>query len=306
MSDPIVWTADQLREQAGAARAIFRQNRLEEPHDTYSREFDKQKAAFERLLHQHGIDRIDTLDPADLTHIAKARLTAALRYLPGPPISADDLKTIADVNSIAAKTLSADTEASRRVLDVLKATIDPRRFPWIDEHRDPTDQERAFAVFASAVLAAGQIIATERRNQAKRRQEGEVKSTLVKLGFREVKRRDFELLHHGPGVGEFCLESKVGDTRADFVVRLHDERLLLLECKVSNSAVNSVKRVNREAAGKARSWLHDFGAKAIVPGAVLSGVFKVENLIEAQGSGLRIFWEHELGALSAFIESTQV
>ena len=47
-----------------------------------------------------------------------------------------------------------------------------------------------------------------------------------------------------------------------------------LECKASNSATNSYKRVNHEAASKAETWLQDFGRSQVVPAAVLSGVFK--------------------------------
>ena len=39
--------------------------------------------------------------------------------------------------------------------------------------------------------------------------------------------------------------------KAGTVVRLRDRRVMPIECKVSNSEVNSFKRVNHEAAGKA-------------------------------------------------------
>jgi hypothetical protein len=78
-----------------------------------------------------------------------------------------------------------------------------------------------------------------------------------------------------------------------------------IECKVSNSAVNSVKRLNREAAGKAESWIGDFGKRQVVPAAVLSGVYKLRNLVDAQERGLHLFWAHDLRALTEWIESTR-
>ena len=48
-----------------------------------------------------------------------------------------------------------------------------------------------------------------------------------------------------------------------------------LECKVSNSSTNSVKRLNNDAAVKAETWRQDFGTVPIVPAAVLSGVYKL-------------------------------
>ena len=104
---------------------------------------------------------------------------------------------------------------------------------------------------------------------------------------------------------EFCGESRLGNTRADLVVRLHDGRAMPIECKASNSAVNSFKRINHEAAGKARSWIHDFGQRQTVPAAVISGVFNAANLEAAQDEGLALIWSHRIEDLAAFIESSR-
>ena len=78
-----------------------------------------------------------------------------------------------------------------------------------------------------------------------------------------------------------------------------------MECKVSNSFTNSVKRLNNDVAVKAGQWLHDFGAVQTVPTALLAGVFKLANLEQAQQRGLSIFWSHDLDALVAFVEATR-
>jgi hypothetical protein len=67
-----------------------------------------------------------------------------------------------------------------------------------------------------------------------------------------------------------------------------------IECKVSNSALNSVKRINNDAAAKAVEWLKTFGTNQVVPTAVISGVFKVNNLLQAQEAGLTLFWARDL------------
>ena len=38
---------------------------------------------------------------------------------------------------------------------------------------------------------------------------------------------------------------------------------------------------------------------------MLSGVFKVSNLLRAQTSGLTLFWSHDLGSMRTFIEATR-
>ena len=43
-----------------------------------------------------------------------------------------------------------------------------------------------------------------------------------------------------------------------------------------------MKRLNNDAAVKAETWRTDFGTTQVVPAAVLSGVYKLHNLEEAQ------------------------
>ena len=109
----------------------------------------------------------------------------------------------------------------------------------------------------------------------------------------------------GPQSMQFCAECQLGERKADVVVRLHDTRLMAIECKVSNSATNSVKRLNNDAAVKAEYWIKQFGMAQVVPAAALAGVFKVLNLEQAQTRGLSLFWSHDLEKLGAFIESTK-
>ena len=79
-----------------------------------------------------------------------------------------------------------------------------------------------------------------------------------------------------------------------------------IECKVSNSSTNSVKRLNNDAAVKAVSWKTDFGLRQVVPVAVLSGVYKLHNLMDAQERGLTLFWAHDLAPMTAWIERTRI
>jgi hypothetical protein len=66
--------------------------------------------------------------------------------------------------------------------------------------------------------------------------------------------------------------------------------------KVSNSYTNSIKRLNNDAAVKAEVWRHDFGDMNVIPAAVLSGVYKLHNLEDAQRRGLTLLWAHSLEA----------
>lgn len=305
MTSPPTWSAEQLRRDAAEAQSIFRRERLDEPLELYSRFFEAFAPVFREL-----IDRLPDLSaseaPGDVLAIMlrdKDKRTA-FRYLAAPPISDDDLKTVSE-SKLSAKALRADAEQARRVRDIVLHVLDPYRFPWIGEDRDPAEHERAQAVVASAALVAAKKVETRRRMGAKELQEEKVKQLLRDLNFTEVPPRNIPLLDTAPAPGEFCGESRLGDTRADIVVRLYDRRVMPIECKVSNSAVNSFKRVNHEAAGKAGRWLQQFGDRAIVSSAVLSGVFHPGNLATAQEARLALFWGFRLQDFADFIEGTR-
>jgi hypothetical protein len=305
MRVPPRWSDQEFAADAKEAQAAFRNTRLEEPLQRWVDTVDAHKAQFEKLLVQFGLEDAANLTAEQIARVFAEHLDEALRYLTGPPISADDLKILAETRSLSAAALLKDQAAAARVAETILRTIDPRRFPWIKVKRAPRRPERAAAVLASAALLAAQKLATFRRNLSKREQEQAVKVHLRRVGLKEVKARTIRIFDEAPKPGEFCGESVVGNNKADIPVRLYDGRLLAIECKTSNSAVNSFKRVNHEAAGKAVGWLRQLGEAHIVPAAVLSGVFNPDNLAQAQRSGLAIFWSHRLSDLANFIIATK-
>lgn len=245
------------------------------------------------------------LDGAALELLSEGHLLHAFRYLAAPPISQDDLKVLADAKSLTKATLKKSPELVDRLTSVVRQVLDRRRFSWVTEGREPTEAERYAAVVASAALMAASRTQTKRRNVGKEQQESRVKAALLELGFKEVPSRRILNISLAPDVGEFCGESMLGTRKGDIIVRLWDQRIMPIECKVSNSATNSVKRLNNDAAVKAVSWREDFGRRQVVPAAMLSGVYKIHNLIEAQDRGLTIFWAHDLNALVSWIDKTK-
>ncbi|MGH7061035.1 MAG: XamI family restriction endonuclease [Stellaceae bacterium] len=293
-------------ELTATATERFRAQRKDEPRAVYAEFFESFVPVFRSLIDRSLPALAETLHEANreliAAIVADKSSRMAFRYLAGPPISEDDLKTLAS-SRLSAGALRTDQEQAERVREVVLSTIDPYRFPWIEAGRPATEREREIAVISSAALLASQRVGTRRRGDAKKQQEDDVKRLLRSIAFTEVAPREIRLLEDAPAPGEFCGEGKLGDTRADLVVRMLDRRCLAVECKVSNSAVNSFKRVNHEALGKARRWLNQFGTAGVVPSAVLSGVFKPENLAAAQQGGLYLFWSHQLDDLREFIET---
>lgn len=144
-----------------------------------------------------------------------------------------------------------------------------------------------------------------RRNEGKEFQERTVAAKLSEAGLVSVTPRRISTLQNAPAPGEFCRESMFGNRKADFVIGLFDGRNMALECKVSNSSTNSVKRLNNDAAIKAENWRSDFGTLQVVTAAVLSGVYNIHNLEDAQNRGLTLFWAHDLDSMVEWLLSTK-
>lgn len=293
------WSADELDAHRIRAIEIFRRERLEEPLEAYLDHFELYQERVEELL-EITVD-LGELQTTAAEILSNPPLLEVFRYLAGPPISTDDLKVLTEAVSLGSKRFQSDADLVRRVVEVVLVGLDRRRFPWVGEGREPDEAERSTAVIATAVLMATQRLGTVRRNEGKTAQERQVEDALLKLGFKKVPRRHVETAADLPAPGEFCGESKLGNRKADFIVRLWDFRAMPIECKVSNSATNSVKRLNNDAAAKAVVWRRDFGETQVVPSAVLSGVYKLHNLEDAQNRGLALFWAHDLEALLHWI-----
>lgn len=180
--------------------------------------------------------------------------------------------------------------------------LDQRRFPWVRDGREPTEAERLAAVIASAALLANRKVGTSRRRIGKEQQEEAVVDMLKSIRWKQVQARAFTDIEESPRPGEFCREATVCGNKADIVIRLMDRRLVLIECKVSNSALNSIKRLN-DAKKKATEWRKDLGETIAVPAAVLSGVFDLRHLEATQERGLALFWGHDLDRLAEWIMS---
>ena len=302
MIQPPRCSAEDLKNNSAHATEVFRKERLEEPLEDYLEAFDECQGTIEDLF-ETTIDLTD-LDETAIQFLTDPKLFKAFRYLAGPPISDDDLKTVAEVQSLNASRLRNDPEAVKRIISAIRMGLDRRRFSWVVEERDPTEAEKNAAVLASAALIATQRVSTERRSKSKKGQEAMVNGALTEAGWVKVAKRKVATIADAPEPGQFCDESYLGNRKADFIVRLWDKRIMPIECKVSNSATNSVKRLNNDAAAKADAWLKDFGTRQIVPAAVLGGVYKLHNLEDAQNRGLALFWAHDLKALTDWIEQT--
>lgn len=302
---PPRWTSQQLDDERRQAEEHFRTERMEEPLEEYLDHFETVQSILEDLI-ETTVD-LTQLDEQALTVLSDPKLLDGVRYLTGPPVSMDDLKTLVEARSLTPQALGNNPELVARLLQVVRAGLDRRRFPWISEGREPTSPERDAAILASAALMATRRTETGRRTSGKKAQEARVSQALLDLGFApfKVTTKGIGTIAEAPPPGQFCREVVLGERKADIVIGLWDRRIMAIECKVSNSSTNSVKRLNNDAAVKAEFWFKDFGELQVVPVALLSGVYKLHNLEQAQARDLTLYWAHRLSDLTTWIEATK-
>jgi Holliday junction resolvase len=291
--EPRKWTIGEIETEAAFARDLYARRRPEEGRAAYT------------IAHAQALGEVDELlrssdDLLAFDNVLQARkgLLDAARYLDAPPLSADDLET---VSGFRKSVMTAAAMTARTT--VIAAGIDRGRFPWLFEQpaRRPTDDERRAAIACTTALMAAQRASTVLRNMWAKRQEKAVADVLQAKGYGMVKRRRIDSFADLPP-GFFCPESMVFGQKSDIPVGLRNGRYLLIECKVSGSAVNSYKRLNHETVNKRDTWDKGFAAQAYTA-AVLGGVFRPANVLAAQERGVSIFWEHDLRPLEEFLDA---
>lgn len=298
------WSKKELHDDVALSIAAFRQKRIGEPAELWRQTYFERRSMVRRAFKELDLRHAKIPHSKLLSKLYAAGLGDVLRYMAAPPVSEDDLKVIADIR-LSRLALSRPPQA-RSLLRTLLASLDHIRFPWLALGVTPSQAEWKMAIGSTTALMTSQAVATHRRNTGKKEQEEAVRTYLRDvLNLTEVAPRKINTVHDAPKQGEFCAESEVMGEKADIVVSLFDNRLLLIECKVSNSALNSVKRVVHEASGKAAHWLAQLGKGQVIPAAVLSGVFNPRNLVQAQDKNLVIFWAHRLDDLGDFINATK-
>ncbi len=78
----------------------------------------------------------------------------------------------------------------------------------------------------------------------------------------------------------------------DIACGLGDTFVLALECKVTNDATNSIKRID-DVLNKARAWEKRWG-DYVMTGAMLQGVIPKKQLRKLLDADVSIFWSHRL------------
>lgn len=311
---PASWTEKELERDAAEARRRF----VKERRSGIKRE-QQAYAAWHADYSATVVDLLAASD--DLRNLTGRVLTERIfldlaRYLAIPAISIDDLDTLTD--SCFGLWVGQTTERGVRPTDkefaaaarIISERLDDQRAPWLATSRRPTKAQRETFVTWIASIRAVNRLTTARRGERSARQE-------------ELTRAAANAAGYEPGTTPGTLTDPVKDmepgtyseksrrlagTNMDVPIRLKTKHgtgqlFLAIECKVSNSSLNSRKRL-LEVNSKRQTWDSSGLAYRFRTAAVLAGVFDIARLVEAQDAGTLIFWEHRLTDLTAFLRAT--
>lgn len=292
---PPVWSREQLQAARDLREEAFKKTWREEGPDAVVSACEELRPQVEAVLEAtNNLRRID----GDVFR-SDPDVWQLLRYVCAPVLSEENFWTL--VGSPKSKRVApkyADDAA-----EVITPVIDPVRFPWVSEKREPTAMESHAAILSTVVLLAAQRVGTGARGGASKRQEAAVAVVLDAAGYAlDDTGARIDMLDD-LARGSYSAERRVAGAKCDVPVRLRDGRLLAIECKVSIGPKNGWKRMNRETGGKAETWRAHFGAQ-VITAVVIDGVFDMGCLLQAQNKqGVTIFWEHDLESLTAFLKS---
>jgi hypothetical protein len=280
---------DELERDRQVAIARFVEKRLAEGTAEYLKKFRATHGLISRLFR----DSDDLRKLTGTVLCREVRYVHAARFITSPPTSSDDLKTLLSANPFVRR---LEPTTADRLAELLSRLADPVRFGWLREGRAPSPAERRMAIRWTTSLWAIERIRTGRRMESSSEQQSAVEHVLSEDA--QSTRVDLPVIDALEDLkpGNFTNETYLSGVKCDVPVRLFNRRLLAIECKVSNSAVNSIKRLNHEVGKKAAAWREAFGSR-VYPAAVLDGVFALRNLQAAQADGITIFWAHRLEEL---------
>jgi XamI restriction endonuclease len=275
-------------------------------------------AEYRKLVERFTDDAVELLartnDLRDLSgQSIKHRATLNIaRYAAVPLISTGDLDNL--TSAAFGTWLKQKSDRGARPSDaefeeaaaVIAPSLNPLLAPWLTEGRDPTRAERRRFAITTALVPAASAVETFRRSSSAERQEKAIRAACAAASHKPVKppgKLTDPINDMEPGSYSESSRKIAGDNM-DVPVRLkpgHFLKFLAIEAKVSNTAVNSRKRL-AEVMNKRNKWdnaglLYDFRTAA-----VLAGDFSVERLREAQEAGVMIFWEHRLDDLNEFLK----
>lgn len=239
--------------------------------------------------------------------VQSGRHILVLRHLFAPPISQDQLKLIAPLYPKGAEKTwtklspAAAAEFEREFL----ARRDKNLTAWLATNATPSKRQVKRVIDTVTPMISSQIFNTVRRNRLSDEQEKAVETLLQSKGWTKSPSvtvsspADLSPEHYMRKTR--AKASKTATKEVDIACGVSANLILAMECKVSNDATNSVKRVS-DVLDKAKSWQTHWGG-FIQTAALLQGVIAYKEVVRLMNDDVLVFWSHDLEALSDWLDA---
>lgn len=230
---------------------------------------------------------------------------AVLRRLLSPPLSQDQLQLRCRAYSKAAEKNGSPVKAEKAdaIEDFILEWRDPQLTSWLDEGRDPTAAELNATTEAIALLIAAQAALTNKRTLLAAKQEAAVIELLTANGWMQKSAPLISQSSH-LSAGEFMHKTRFATAttpqEVDIACGLGSSIILAMECKVTNDATNSIKRVN-DILKKSAAWQMHWGS-FVKTAALLQGVIAYKDVARLLDAGIEVFWSHRLEDFGAWVD----
>ena len=260
-----------------------------------------------RSIAEAALTASDDLRNIDVALLDSGAHMAAFRHLLAPPKSQDQFKLLCPAWSKASEK-SGRPVRENVVVDVaaaIEAWIDTSIVPWRPAGRRPTATERSLVVERIVSFIAPKATDTAKRNRLASVQEQAVIDLLLGNGWTRVPSAQID------GRGMLAARHFMHKTRfatattaaqeVDVACGLRGSVVAAMECKVTNDATNSVKRIN-DVLKKATAWKNHYGS-FVETAALLQGVIAPKDVQRLTDEGVHVFWSHDLHAFETWVES---
>lgn len=227
-----------------------------------------------------------------------------LRHLMAPPISQDQF-------ALLCPTYSKGSEKTGRVLSnnvahaVAAAFLlgrDRRLTRWLNDDQVPTFSQVRNLLRSVVPILSDKDVATVRRGRMSLEQEGAVVALLQERGWLRqggglISNLTDVQPHHFLHKARFA--TKTQPQEVDIACGLPGTVVLAMECKVTNDATNSVKRIN-DVLKKATAWQLHWGS-FVRTAALLQGVIAFKDVARLLDGKVEVFWSHDLSTFEAWL-----
>lgn len=239
-------------------------------------------------------------DPASALEKSGAHMLAFRQFL-APPMSQDQFALLCPVwsKSSEAPKRKLGANLAAEVSFILNQWVDRAAVPWLAAGRGPNKAELRNTLQRTSVLIALQRFQTMQRTKGSAEQEAAVVQLLLSMGW---TKRPSTLIDTPARVAPrtFMHKTKFATATSapqevDVACGLNKTVVAAIECKVTNDATNSVKRIN-DVLKKASAWQTHWGS-FVETVAVLQGVIASKDVDRLSDGNVRIFWSHDLEKL---------